>query len=81
MNELFSIIFIYHLFYIPKTYNMDYKNHYSQFGLKHTQEEGWLLYCLMSKELIEKGMYYARNSEAKEYLQLCINEWIERGIW
>ena len=60
MNELFSIIFPYEyhrdLFYIPKeTYNMmEDKNHYSQFGLKHTQEEGWLLYCLMSKELIEK---------------------------
>jgi hypothetical protein len=36
---------------------------------------------VLSKEMIEKGMYYCNNKEAKNFMQECINKWIENGEW
>jgi hypothetical protein len=75
------------LFYINReTYQMMYDtNHYEAgeiyFDGDRNDKNYFILIVFLSKEMIEKGMYYCTNQKAKNFMQEYIDEWIKEGRW
>lgn len=72
------------LFYNNKeTYDMmSDTNHYYQ-PLEMELIDGIYIIpiLILSKEMIEKGMYYCSNQKAKDWMQKYIDKWIKKGRW
>ena len=70
------------LFYSNReVYDMHWDtNHYEQIGMVF-EDNNYFVSLYLSKEIIEKAMYYCQNKEAKEYMQNHIDEWVKEGVW
>lgn len=72
------------LFYINKeTYNMMFNDDYyfQPIEIEFVEDNYVIPELWLSKKMIEKGMYYCTNQEAKDWMQSYIDKWIEQGEW
>lgn len=71
------------LFYIPyETYQlMNIKAHHNIISIIPDYDCQYMVDVELSKPLIEKGMYYCSNEDAKNYMQYYIDQWIKKKVW